>query len=231
MTDSLDRRSVLRTGLALGAAVLAGAASGCTGAQPDTSSSSASPDATDSAAGRRRKVLLAYFSRAGENYHYGGKRTLEVGNTQVVAEMIEQLADVDVYVIQAADPYPEDYEQTVDRNVREQRADARPEIARPLPDLEPYDTVLLGSGVWNVRAPMIMRTFVDGVNLARTAIHPFVTYAVSGMGRVADEYAEMCPDSTVSDGLAVQGEEVARAEPQVREWLQRIGLLSAASGS
>jgi hypothetical protein len=31
------------------------------------------------------RVLLAYFSRAGENYWYGGRRDLRVGNTEVLA--------------------------------------------------------------------------------------------------------------------------------------------------
>ena len=31
------------------------------------------------------RILLAYFSRAGENYYYGGRRDLEVGNTEVLA--------------------------------------------------------------------------------------------------------------------------------------------------
>ena len=35
-----------------------------------------------------RHVLLAYFSRPGENYSYGGRTTLNVGNTQIVADMI-----------------------------------------------------------------------------------------------------------------------------------------------
>ncbi len=30
-------------------------------------------------------VLLAYFSRAGENYYNGGRRNLDVGNTDVFA--------------------------------------------------------------------------------------------------------------------------------------------------
>jgi hypothetical protein len=31
------------------------------------------------------RILLAYFSRPGENYYYGGRRNLEVGNTEVLA--------------------------------------------------------------------------------------------------------------------------------------------------
>ncbi|QYN40326.1 hypothetical protein K1T35_18195 [Pseudonocardia sp. DSM 110487] len=48
------------------------------------------PDATPappptSPTGVAARVLLAYFSRAGENYHYGGRTYLEVGNTVTYA--------------------------------------------------------------------------------------------------------------------------------------------------
>ena len=59
------------------------------------------------------KVLLVYFSRAGENYYYGDRIDLEVGNTEVVANMIASTIAVDVYRIQAADPYPQSYDETV----------------------------------------------------------------------------------------------------------------------
>ena len=45
--------------------------------------------------------------------------------------MIRDLLDCDVYRIKAADPYPDDYEATVARNVREQDADARPGHREP----------------------------------------------------------------------------------------------------
>jgi FMN-dependent NADH-azoreductase len=61
-----------------------------------------------------------------------------------------------------------------------------------VPSLDAYDTILLGSPVWNVQAPMIMRTFIESVDLAGKTIHPFVTYAVSGMGSVRTDYGASC---------------------------------------
>ena len=171
------------------------------------------------------KVLLAYFSRAGENYYYGDRTTLTVGNTEVVAGMISAAAEVDVFRIAAAEPYPDDYDATVQRNVREQNSEARPAIAGDLPDLETYDTVLLGSGIWNVRPPMIMRTFVENVALTGKTIFPFVTYAVSGLGNTVEDYTRLCPDSTIGKALAVRGEEARNARSDVETWLRTIGLL------
>ncbi|WP_436646542.1 flavodoxin [Actinoplanes sp. URMC 104] len=171
-------------------------------------------------------MLLAYFSRAGENYFNGGRRRLAVGNTEVVAGMISRLIGCDVHRIEAADPYPDDYEPTVARNVREQNENARPAIANPLTSIERYDTILLGSPIWNVRAPMIMTTLVEGLDFAGKTIHPLTTYAMSGLGTTERDYAASCPGAKLGEGLAVRGEEVADAQPDVEAWLRRIGLLT-----
>ncbi|HEY5821161.1 MAG TPA: flavodoxin [Propionibacteriaceae bacterium] len=169
------------------------------------------------------RTLLAYFSRPGENYHYGGRRDLEVGNTEVLAQMIAGSIGCDVFRIEAADPYPDAYDATVARNSREQQADARPEII-DLPDsIEAYDTVLLGSPVWNVRTPMIMTTFAEAFDFTGKTVHPFVTYAVSGIGRTEQDYVAGCPGATVGPGLAIQGEEVTEGRPDVETWLRQIG--------
>ncbi|ROR83059.1 Flavodoxin [Plantibacter flavus] len=206
-----------------GAALLSvGSLTACTSsetAMPAPAELSATPSTTPD-----RRVLLAYFSRPGENYSYGGRTTLDVGNTQIVADMIAAASTVDVYRIEAADPYPDDYDATVARNVQEENVNARPAIANPLPDVAGYDTVLLGCPVWNVQTPMILRTFVDSVDLAGKRLHPFVTYAVSGIGRVEDDYAALCPDANLGESLAVQGEKAADARADVDAWLRRIGL-------
>jgi hypothetical protein len=115
-TGPIHRRTALRGTLLLGGAVLGAQVSGCASTDRGPQPASGRTPATSGAGGSR--TLLAYFSRPGENYYYGGRRNLEVGNTQVVAEMIADLATVDVYRMEAADPYPQDYEATVERNVR-----------------------------------------------------------------------------------------------------------------
>ena len=71
---------------------------------------------------------------------------------------------------------------------------------------------------------MIMRTFIDRVDLRGKTIHPFVTYAVSGLGETIEDYTRLLPGATIGDGLAVRGEEVRDAGPDVTAWLQRTRL-------
>ncbi|GHJ48973.1 hypothetical protein Cs7R123_63150 [Catellatospora sp. TT07R-123] len=55
-------------------------------------------------------MLLAYFSRAGWNYHDGGRRYLQTGNTQRLADMIGKFTGCDVHRIEAVEPYSDDYD-------------------------------------------------------------------------------------------------------------------------
>ena len=223
----MNRRLLLKGSFVLGGGLLGSHIVGCSPSAPTPAATEPRVVPEASSVPGPSKVLLAFFSRAGENYYYGGRIDLDVGNTEIVANMITAAVGADVYRIEAADPYPHDYEPTVERNKQEQDDDARPAIAGRLPAVSNYDTVLLGSPIWNVRPPMIMRTFIDGVDLSGKVIHPFVTYAVSGMGNTVDDYTRACPDSSIKEGLAVQGEQAQGAETAVRDWLQRTGLLSA----
>ncbi|MDP9227353.1 MAG: NAD(P)H-dependent oxidoreductase [Actinomycetota bacterium] len=138
----------------------------------------------------------------------------------MLAELISDRIECDRYRIDPSRPYPDAYDATVERNVEEERADVRPAIADPLPDVDAYDIVLLGSPVWNEQAPMIMFTFIEGIDLSGKMILPFVTYAVSGIGRVEDDYRAALVNSDVRPGLAVLGETVADAGAYVERWLR-----------
>jgi flavodoxin len=227
--EKLDQATLDRSGLLRGALVgatgllLSGALTNRGQAAP-VAAGRGREDAQGGAAAKR-KVLIAYFSRPGENYYYGGTRDIKVGNTQVLATMLARHIGADVYRIRAASPYPHDYKATVARNVREQNADARPRIANPLKSIDNYDVVLLGSPIWNVRPPMIMSTFAESFDFSGKTIHPFVTYAVSQLGTTMATYADLSTDARITAGLAVRGETVRNAEPQVRAWLRRINLL------
>lgn len=229
MTLEWDRRTVLGAGL-LGGGTLVAALAGCAPGPPDpTTSTDVPPAATsqgspDMNAEASTNTLLVYFSRAGENYYNGCRRVLDVGNTEVLAGMIGDRIGCDVYRIVEADAYPESYEETVERNRDDQNTNARPAIANPLPDVSAYGTVLLGSPVWNMRAPMIMSSFLDGVDLDCKRVLPFVTYAVSGIGGIEQDYRGILDAADVLPGLAVRGEETADAGPALEDWLRQSGL-------
>lgn len=225
------RRNVLRAGALAAITPASVALSGCSMDTPDPvpnpadTAAGSSPDTSDGRVAPR--VLLVYYSRAGENYYYGGRTDLSTGNTEVAASMITELISCDVHRLHAADPYPDSYDATRERNVTEQDTDARPTLREAPPDASGYDVVLLGSPIWNVRPPMLMNTAVEAMNLAGKRVLPFVTYAVSGLGSTARVYEQALPGADLGEGLAIRGEEVSEAGPQLQQWLRQAGLLSA----
>ncbi len=216
----MKRRAFLRLSATAAASLLASSRSSRNASAKTGGRSSASKRAT------ARKVLLVFFSRAGENYFNGGRKVLKVGNTEIVAGMIRDAVGCDVFPIEPVDPYPDRYEPTVQRNVREQNEKARPGIVGLPASIAAYDTILIGSPIWNVRAPRIMLTFAEHFDFTGKKVHPFTTYAMSGLGDVVEEYTAACRGATISEALAIRGEEAARGRPKVEAWLRRIGLLA-----
>jgi hypothetical protein len=81
--QALGRRAFLRRSLSgAAAAALHAQVRAVAGAVPRVQATEASPVAGESRPEANR-ILLAYFSRAGENYYNGDRIDLEVGNTEV----------------------------------------------------------------------------------------------------------------------------------------------------
>ena len=54
-------------------------------------------------------ALIAYYSRAGENYFGGAYRRIAVGNTEKAANMLAELTGGELYKIEQEQPYSEEY--------------------------------------------------------------------------------------------------------------------------
>jgi len=72
---------------------------------------------------KNAKSLVAYFSREGKNIISSGEITdLSVGNTEVVARMIQKATGSDSFRIEAVNPYPKNYHQATEVAKEEQCA-------------------------------------------------------------------------------------------------------------
>ncbi|MBR0390970.1 MAG: flavodoxin [Oscillospiraceae bacterium] len=160
------------------------------------------------------KVLVVYFSRTGEQYGVG---VIEKGNTEIVAEMVAELAGADLYqVVPAEDYYPMTYNELTDVAKKEQNEKARPVYAATVPDLSGYDTIFVGAPVWWGDWPMIMYTFFENEDLSGKTLIPFCTHAGSGLSGFDKKLASACPDSTVLNGLAINGADTQNDPDSVR---------------
>ena len=55
-------------------------------------------------------ILIAYFSRAGENYFGGEIRPVSIGNTKICAELLKESLDADAFEIEMKAPYSDNYD-------------------------------------------------------------------------------------------------------------------------
>lgn len=168
------------------------------------------------------KTLIAYYSRAGENYVSGSLRWLERGNTLRVAEQIATLTGGDLYEIRQKTPYAEGYNDCIEEARRDKEADARPAIF-PLPeDLAAYDTVYLGYPNYWGTVPMAVCTFLTSGDFSGKTIRPFYTHEGSGLGTSVRDIRRLCGTANVKEGLAVHGSRIAGAEKTIEGWVKEI---------
>lgn len=172
-------------------------------------------------------ILIAYFSRTGENYASGGNVILEIGNTAKMAGYIkDNLPEFDLFEIVPKVPYPYGYEDTKTRATQERNSNARPEIANQIDGFEDYDIIFIGYPIWWGTAPMIIHTFLDSYNFGGKTIIPFCTHGGSGFGSSINDIKQSASTSTFATGLAISGSQISNnsSKDSVTNWIKNLGL-------
>lgn len=168
--------------------------------------------------------LIAYYTREGENYWNGSIVALDKGNTERVAEFVQEAVGGDLCRIETVDSYPSDYRACCEVAKRELQEEARPEIRECDVDLGAYDTVFLGYPNWWGVSPMCVLTFLDRFDLSGKRIVPFCTYEGSGMGGSVRLLRKLYPEAKFEDGLAVLGHEAVESRAKVASWAKKMTL-------
>ena len=171
------------------------------------------------------KTLIAFFSRADENYFGGSMRYIEVGNTEVAAGKIRNCIDADVFKIEMKNPYSKEYNSCIEEAKKDKQNNARPELVS-LPDsIDGYDTIILGYPNYWGTMPMAVRTFLDAFDFSGKTILPLCTNEGSGMGTSESDIKKSCAGANVKKGLALNGSSVGNSDAQIEKWLETNGLM------
>ena len=169
-------------------------------------------------------ILVAYFSRADENYNVG---TIDIGNTQIIAEYIASEVGADSFHIETVTPYPADYDDCCDVAKQELADKARPEIQGGVENMEQYDIVFLGYPIWWGDMPMAVYTFMDSYDFSDKVVIPFNTHEGSGESGTYSAISSYLPNAQVLDGMAIQGKTAQEfssdTQQAVRDWLDGLG--------
>ena len=171
------------------------------------------------------KTLIAFFSRADENYFGGAMRYVKIGNTEIVCDIIKELTGADSFKIEMKDPYSPVYMTCIEEAKKDLRAKARPELVSMPESIDEYDTVILAYPNYWGTMPMAVFTFLEAFDFTGKTILPLCTNEGSGMGSSERDVKKACPGATVKAGLSVTGSEAANAKASVQKWLSANGLL------
>ena len=110
------------------------------------------------------KSLIIYFSRADENYAVG---YITKGNTQIVAEYVQELTGADMFKVEPAVPYARDYNTCI-REAKQRIGNAP--IKEKLTDISAYETVFIMSPIyWGTYAPEV-ETALEGLVLGHIVL-------------------------------------------------------------
>ena len=164
-------------------------------------------------------ILIAFYSRAGENYFGGAYRRIPVGNTEKVAEMTSELTGAELFKIEQAVPYSADYQPCIAEAKRDLQAHARPELVSMPADLDKYDEIYLGYPNYWGTMPMAVYTFLEHYDFTGKTIHPFCTHEGSGLSATESDIRKAANGAAVAKGLAIHGSSVSSAETAVKKWL------------
>ncbi|MDE6036430.1 MAG: SUMF1/EgtB/PvdO family nonheme iron enzyme [Ruminococcus sp.] len=152
------------------------------------------------------KTLIVYFS--------------QTGNTEGLAEIIHEMSGADIVRLERKTPYssssngPVLYGEALD----ELRAEAIPEL-KEYPDIENYDTILLGYCNWWSSIPAPVRSFLIHEDFSGKTIIPFCSMGGGRFGQTISAIAKLTPESVMKEGLEVTYSSYDRDE--IENWLKK----------
>lgn len=174
--------------------------------------------------GTGSNILIAYFTvpeTDGTDAVSGASRVVAdgqvLGNTEYVAQLIQQETGGDLFAIETVQEYPGSHDPLLEFAYNEKADNARPELATQIENLDDYDTIFLGYPNWNADLPMPLYTFLESYDFSGKTIVPFCTSASDSIDNSLHIFEELAPDAVLAEGLTANNEE------EIEPWLAGLG--------
>ncbi len=156
------------------------------------------------------RILIAYFS-------WGG-------NTRRIAREIQAQTGADLFEITPVKPYSADYNTVLMEAQEDQHRQARPELSEHIPDMDAYDTILLGYPNWWASIPMPIASFLEEYDFSGKTIIPFCSHGGGKFGQSLTAIAKLAPDAVMGEGLSVHYSGGSTLSGDVTAWLETNGI-------
>jgi flavodoxin len=158
-----------------------------------------------------KKILIAYFSHS--------------GNTQEIANQINEFVGGDVFRIEPVKNYPSNYQEVLRVSKVEIDNQIKPELKEEVKDVEQYAIIFIGSPNWySTVAPPVV-SFLANYDFSEKVVVPFITHAGGGEANCFTDIKKMSSDATILQGIVISGSQAKTAYQKIRNWLREIQLL------
>ena len=166
--------------------------------------------------------------RAGAQQISGQSRTLvafftRTGNTKLIADTVRRDIGADLFEIQPAVPYPEDYDATVAQAEREKQTGHKPPLAESVGDIGAYSTIYLAFPIWGSTAPTVIKSFLSKHDLAGKELVPLITHGGYGAGDSVAVLRRMAPNARLGRPFVIRMDQERAILREVTSWLQTSG--------
>jgi flavodoxin len=151
------------------------------------------------------RTLVVYFTRS--------------GNTKVIAGKVRRDLDAELFEIQPATAYPEDYEATVAQAEQEKQTGYEPALKELVADIGAYTTVYLGFPIWGSTAPTVIKSFLSKHDLTGKDLVPLVTHGGYGTGDSIAVLRRMAPKSRLRKEFVIRMDQERAILRDVSRWL------------
>lgn len=158
-------------------------------------------------------MLVAYYSWS-------------CGNTEKIAEQLANACNADIARIETVEPYPEDYQETVDQGQREVNAGFMLEIEPLEFNPENYDVIVIGTPTWWYTMAPAVKTFTSMYDFTGKTVVALSTNG-SWPGNVTADIEDACAGATFGPALEVQfdstgGDRQETPQREVDSWIEKV---------
>lgn len=164
------------------------------------------------------KHLILYYSRKGENYFNGCIKSIEKGNTEIVAEFIQKAIGGDLFEIETVKPYDEDYYVCIEEAKAELNSNARPELKEYISSIDEYDNIFVCGPCWWGTFPCAVFNQLEKLDFKGKKVMAVMTHEGSGLGHCENDLRKMCTGAIFGKGIAIHGAEAFNSEKKIAEW-------------
>lgn len=135
---------------------------------------------------KQPRILIAYYSLS--------------GNTQKIAQAIQQTIGGDLFEIKTAQSYPTEYRVLVTQAKKEINDGYLPTLENAVTQIDPYDIVFIGSPNWWGTITPAVSSFLKQTNLKGKTVIPFITHGGGGIQNTIRDLTKQCTGCLIDQG-------------------------------